>query len=202
MNYPMQIKYESDLDPSFPKWLMKEPGGEKLNECIQCGTCSATCPLSIYMDHTPRRLVNMAREGFKKEVLSSFTPWLCASCYACTVVCPRQIKMTDVMYAIKRRAVMEGTHPQGVAVSVLAREFCSMVRKYGRVTENFLVIWLFMKTSIFRFFGMIRLGLGLLRTGRIEWRPARMRDTEQVRALLEAVGNGAVPARAGKEVGR
>ena len=73
------IKYEAELDHQFAVDIAGKPGGEQLYSCIQCGTCSATCPLSIYMDYTPRRIVAMTRAGFKEEVLNSFTIWLCSS---------------------------------------------------------------------------------------------------------------------------
>ena len=35
----------------------------------------------------------------------SRTIWLCASCYACTTRCPAGIKITDIIYALKRLAM-------------------------------------------------------------------------------------------------
>ena len=65
------IKYEIERDPVFAKWVTGVIGGERIRNCIQCGLCSASCPLSPYMDFTPRRLIHMAREGFKKDVLAA-----------------------------------------------------------------------------------------------------------------------------------
>ena len=79
------IKYESELDPTFGDRIARSAYGEKLFSCIQCGTCSGTCPVSHYMDYTPRQIIAMIREGFREEVLNSVTIWLCASCYSCTV---------------------------------------------------------------------------------------------------------------------
>src|SRR5438876_658871 len=63
------INYDAERDRNFPREIMARPGGEKLYGCIQCGTCSATCPVSIYMDHTPRQLMALTRAGFKQDVL-------------------------------------------------------------------------------------------------------------------------------------
>ena len=117
------IKYEVERDPVFAKWVTGVMGGERIRNCIQCGLCSASCPLSPYMDLTPRRLIHMAREGFKRDVLESFTIWLCTSCYSCTVECPRRIRVTDVMYALKRRAIEDGVYPRRFPIPVLASEF-------------------------------------------------------------------------------
>jgi len=75
--------------------------GEMLATCIQCGTCSATCPTAFAMDHTPRHLWELLRAGLVAEVLTSRTFWLCLSCYSCTVTCPRGIVPSDVMLRLK-----------------------------------------------------------------------------------------------------
>ena len=53
----------------------------------------------------------MVRAGMKREVLESLTPWVCASCYQCTVSCPAGIAITEIMYALKRLAGREGITP-------------------------------------------------------------------------------------------
>ena len=152
------IKYEIERDPVFAKWVTGVMGGERIRNCIQCGLCSASCPLSPYMDFTPRRLIHMAREGFKKDVLESFTIWLCTSCYSCTVECPRRIRVTDVMYALKRRAIEDGVYPRRFPIPVLASEFGDMIRRNGRVTESWLVMRVFLKTAIHAVAGDVQVG--------------------------------------------
>jgi len=183
------IKYEADTDPDFARSIVESPGGERLRHCIQCGTCSGTCPLATHMDYTPRRLIQMTREGFKAEVLSSFTIWLCASCYSCTCDCPKEIKITDIMYALKRRAIQEGVYPRrSFPIPVLAREFFKMVYNRGRVSESWLVTFLLLKTNVLKFFSMTRLGLGLLRTGRFSPKIESIERREELQRLLDAVG--------------
>jgi quinone-modifying oxidoreductase, subunit QmoC len=178
------IKYDAERDREFPQRIMSHPGGEKLYGCIQCGTCSATCPVSIYMDHTPRQLMALTRAGFKDEVLNSRTIWLCASCYACTVDCPKEIKITDIMYALKREAIREGAYPKRFPIPVLAREFFKMVRKHGRVSETQLVMRLFLLTNWLAMLKTWRLGINLMRTGRFSLKTERMDHPEKLAALL------------------
>ena len=73
-------------------------------------------------------------------MLKSHTIWLCASCYACTVECPREIRITDIMYELKQRAIKEGVYPKRFPIPVLAQEFTEMVKKHGRITEMLLVM--------------------------------------------------------------
>ena len=88
MEIQRTIKYDADRVKGFGREVMSVPGCEQLESCIQCGTCSGVCPLSIYMDYTPRQVMALTRGDFKNEVLKSHTIWLCASCYACTVGMP------------------------------------------------------------------------------------------------------------------
>ncbi|MCX6874690.1 MAG: 4Fe-4S dicluster domain-containing protein [Verrucomicrobia bacterium] len=76
--------------------ILEVSGCEQLTGSIQCGTCSGICPLSIHMDFSPRQVMALVRADFKNEVLRSKTVWLCASCHACTVECPRLIRITDI----------------------------------------------------------------------------------------------------------
>ena len=184
------LRWESERDPEFAQWVTHFAGSERIRSCMQCGLCSASCPLAPYMDYTPRRLMHMAREGFKKDVLSSLTIWLCTSCYACMVECPRAIRASEIMYALKRRAIQEGAYPRGFAIPVLAQEFTRMVRRTGRVTEIRLVLRVFLRTSRWRLLGMWRLGLRLLRTGRFRLRAESVERRKEIAALLDAVEAG------------
>lgn len=181
------IKYESDRSVGFGRDVMRVPGCEQLENCIQCGTCSGVCPLSIYMDHSPRQVMALTRADFRDEVLRSHTIWLCASCYACTVECPQQIRITDIMYELKQRAIDAGIYPRRFPIPVLAHEFTSMVRKHGRITELVLVIRLFLKTDWFAALGNWRLGLDLMRTGRFSLLTERIRRHGDIARMLDAV---------------
>jgi quinone-modifying oxidoreductase, subunit QmoC len=179
------IKYEADIDTRFAQEILATPGGESLDACIQCGTCSGVCPLSQSMDYTPRRIIGLTRAGFKKEVLKSRTIWICSSCYACTVECPREIKVTDIMYALKRMAIEEGTYPRGLAAPVLAQEFFKMVKAKGRTNELWVAFWMTLKTGFWKLLGMTGLGINLLRTGRLALGTARIEGQPQLAGLLE-----------------
>ena len=187
MKIERTIKYDADRVKGFGKELMSVSGCEQLKSCIQCGTCSGVCPLSIYMDYTPRQVMALARADFKNEVLRSHTIWLCASCYACTVECPRGIRVTDIMYELKQRAILEGIYPKRFPIPVLAREFSAMVRKNGRITELLLVIKLFLKTNWLAGLGNWRLGLDLLKTGRFSLATEKIERRADLARMLDAV---------------
>lgn len=179
------MRKESDRDPQFSTWI----GGfaQNIRQCIHCGQCSSSCPLSGYMDKTPRRLMHLAREGFKKDVLESFSLWLCTSCYSCHVKCPRDIPVTDVMYALKRKAIEEGYYPKRFAIPVLAKEFRKMVYDSGRISESELVVRLKLKTNPFSMIKMARLGVNLIRTGRFSLKREKIQNRVQLQTLLNSL---------------
>jgi len=47
-----------------------------------------------FMSHTPRRIIAMIRANRKDETLKANLLY-CASCYQCTVRCPRGIDIAD-----------------------------------------------------------------------------------------------------------
>jgi len=101
-----------ELDMDFSKAVARA-GGEKINLCFQCGTCTASCPVSrVDENYNPRLILRMASLGLTKRVLPSDLIWLCAACYSCTERCPRDVRPTEVIRAIRNLAVKQGyVHP-------------------------------------------------------------------------------------------
>jgi len=110
------------------------PGDSHLEMCIQCGTCGGSCPSGSAMDHTPRAIFAMLRAGMREEVMKSNTPWMCVSCYYCTVRCPQDIHITDVMYTLKNMALKSKMF-QDTTASDFSKTFISYVENYGRSFE-------------------------------------------------------------------
>jgi heterodisulfide reductase subunit C len=103
------------FDPNFKFLISSEPGGENIKKCFSCGTCTASCPVREVTDrYNPRRIIRMAILGMKKEVLSSDFIWLCSSCYTCFERCPQNVKIPELMNAIKNIAVREGYLPSSM----------------------------------------------------------------------------------------
>ena len=90
--------------------LLHASHGKPLKSCIQCGTCSGTCPSMPFMDQSPRRLIAMINANMKDEVLASNTHWYCASCFHCTVRCPSEIDIAELMYALKRYSMWKNQY--------------------------------------------------------------------------------------------
>jgi heterodisulfide reductase subunit D len=84
---------------------------EAISTCYQCGTCSATCPTAYAMDYSPRALWRLVELGQRDTVLNSNTFWMCSQCYSCTVRCPRDIKITEMMRSLREVYIDQGIAP-------------------------------------------------------------------------------------------
>ena len=78
-----------------------------VNRCIQCGRCSATCPMGDKMDLLPNRMVWELMNGNGEEMLASHSPWVCLSCMACEQRCPKGVSPCAVMEAVRLMVIRQ-----------------------------------------------------------------------------------------------
>jgi heterodisulfide reductase subunit C len=160
------------------------PGGENLKFCIQCGTCGGSCPSGPDMDYSPRQLFAMIDVGLRDEVLKSNTPWYCVSCYYCTVRCPKEIPITDIMYTLKQIAVKERLYDDSDAPE-WSESFIGFVETYGRSFELGLATRYHLTHSPLSKFSLGPFALGMVAKNRLAFRPERIDGIDQLRAILE-----------------
>ena len=108
---------------------------EQMATCIQCGTCSGSCPNARFMDMTPRRMWRAVVTDRMDKVFSSQTFMLCASCYVCTLRCPRGLPLTDAMAQLKQVAFALDLDRFRRSTRFY-RAFMDNIRRYGRVRET------------------------------------------------------------------
>lgn len=176
---------EAELRKAFLTEIDRIPGGGRLNQCIQCGTCTGSCPVSYAMDYSPRQVVALFRAGALEELLRSRTIWVCASCYSCTTRCPADIKITDLLYALKRIAIDRKLYPSKFPVYALSESFVDMVKKYGRNFEVGLLRKYFLKTNPWIFIKQASDALKLIRHQRLSLRPQKIKGIKGLRHMIE-----------------
>jgi quinone-modifying oxidoreductase, subunit QmoC len=177
------VLYEQAMDPGFLDEVYGIPGGEKIKDCIQCGTCSGSCPVSWAMDETPRQIFAMIRAGMRSQILDSATIWTCASCYQCAARCPQEIKITDIMYMLKRMAIRENRE-QSKKSGAFAKGFVDIVSKYGRNREFELLVRFTLATNPLGGIASAPLGLALFKTGRLPLGGKKVRNIESLRKII------------------
>ncbi len=173
--------------PTFLEEVMRAtPGETHLDRCIQCGTCGGSCPSGPDMDHTPRHIFAMVQAGMKDEVLRSNTPWYCVSCYYCMERCPQEIHITDLMYTLKRMAIQKGLYKKSRAAeaSDFSETFINFVEDYGRSFELGLATRYHLSHHPLGTVKMASMGLNMLRRGRIDLTPKKIKGIKGLRAIL------------------
>jgi len=171
---------------AFVDEISSIPGGESIRLCIQCGTCTASCPNADRMEHTPSQLIAMARAGMRKEVLASKAMWYCLSCYLCTVRCPRGIKQTELMHALEYLSIKEGVSPGETLTPTMYRLFNHYACSLGSLPELWFMTRFYLQTNPLRAWRIVPVALNMLRRGRLSLRRRRLttEGTGQLRAIL------------------
>jgi len=175
---------EAELRRAFLEQVDDIPAGERIKRCIQCGTCTGSCPVSYAMDITPRQLIALFRMGEMEAIMRSRTIWICASCYACTTRCPSGIKVTDLIYALKRTAMESNRKSNAPQVQLLAKLFVDNLKSYGRLHEGTLIRKYYTRTGIIKLLGFIPLARKMYVTKRLALFPKKIKAHQALSRII------------------
>ena len=107
MSITQSVVKAEDLDLSFAKTL-EQLGIERVLTCMQCGTCTASCPSGRYAAYRTRLVLRKVLLGLREEILSDPDLWLCTTCYNCQERCPRKIDVVDLIIVLRNMAFAAG----------------------------------------------------------------------------------------------
>lgn len=167
--------------------MMYATHGNPISHCLQCGTCSGTCPAADFMDYTPRAIIGMIRENFKDEVLASNTYWSCASCYHCTVRCPAGIDIADMMYALKRYSMWKSRFKEGLIGPDFSEAFVKMIVNSGKSFEPILATAYLPKFSAADMVQEALTATGLVLKGKIPLLPKRIKRLKKFQRMVKRI---------------
>jgi heterodisulfide reductase subunit C len=167
--------------------LLHAAHGNPISICVQCGTCSGTCPVADYMDHTPRELIGLIRSDLKEEVLDSNTFWYCASCYHCTVRCPAKIDIAGLMYALKRYTIWKHIHKEGLVGPTFSETFVKTIVRAGRSYEPVLATTVLFSTGLKDVLQEAVTATNLMLKGRMPVIPTRIKRLESFKRMISRV---------------
>jgi quinone-modifying oxidoreductase subunit QmoC len=167
--------------------LLYAAHGNPIRACIQCGTCSGSCPVANYMDYTPRRIIGMIRSNLKDEVLASNTFWYCASCYQCTVRCPAQIDIAELMYALKRYSIWKNRYQDDLVGPVFSEAFVKSIVRSGRSYEPILAPAYMFSFGVREFLQEAITATSLMLKGRVPVLPERIKRLDNFRRMISRV---------------
>lgn len=167
--------------------MMYASHGKPITHCLQCGTCSGTCPAVEFMDHSPRAIIGMIGSNFKDEVLESNTYWSCASCYHCTVRCPAGIDIADLMYALKRYSMWKSSYKQELIGPDFSESFIKMIVNSGRSFEPILAATYLPKFTPKQIVQEALTATGLVLKGKMPLLPKKIKRLKNFQRMVKRI---------------
>lgn len=80
----------------------------KLLECIQCGICTASCPVARKANLNVRRYMREVSVSGDMVALPQNELWSCTTCSNCSVRCPKNLAPYEFLIDLRSIAVEEG----------------------------------------------------------------------------------------------
>lgn len=154
-----------------------------INQCYQCGKCSAGCPVAGEMDLLPHQLVRLAVLGNVDPIIESKSFWLCLTCHTCGARCPNGVDVPTLLDPIRHEVLRRKIKTKDQAVPTFHTAFMNNVRRFGRVHELSLIGVYKMKTGTY--FADMQLGLDMFMKGKIHLLPHTASSRREVEAIFK-----------------
>ena len=157
--------------------------GVPIQRCYHCRKCTAGCPLANVMEYNPNRVVKMIQMGQKREVLSSSTIWLCASCETCITRCPNEVDIARMMDVLREMAINEGAGVKEKNILSFHEAFLGSIKSRGRINEPMMMVNYKLKSGdLFSDMGM---GIDMFMKGKLSLSSPKTKDISSVRSIFE-----------------
>ena len=176
----------TQLQSSSPSGRVSGPAADLtsvINQCYQCGKCSAGCPVAPEMDLLPHQLVRLAVLGNVERIVDSKSIWLCLTCHTCGARCPNGIDVPALLDPIRHEVVRKNISTRESQVPAFHSIFMKNIRTWGRVHELSLIGMYKMKTKTY--FSDMELGWQMFRKGRIHVIPHRSGHLSEVKEVFK-----------------
>jgi heterodisulfide reductase subunit C len=136
--------YNEDLEDE----IAALPGGEFINRCWQCGSCTNSCTVNaVNPEFNPRYWIYLIRLGMESELLrDKDIIWQCVSCNKCTYACPRDVVPEGVMKATAHWLELKGHRPKSPSI-LFDEVFSEQVFETGKIEEGRIIQEFFKKTG-------------------------------------------------------
>ncbi len=153
-----------------------------VNHCLHCRTCACGCPFLKGMDYHPHAVLRLLQYGLDQKALECKTIWVCVSCHTCSSQCPVGIDIAAVMNTLRLMALEKGVQPGKPNILSFHQEVLRSLRNYGRA-HKLGIMWHY-KIHNQQWFQDVDVGLKMLVKRKLELRPSKVKDMEDLRSLF------------------
>ena len=165
--------------------LLAAVGGDAL-ACVQCGRCTAGCPVAPLSGDAPHQLVRWVILGATAELAASPHPSRCVGCATCTRRCPNGVDVAAVVARLRALAPGAAADP----VTRYHAIFLRSLARFGRVHELGVARRV---RGVGALLSEAAYGWRLLRAGKLHVRASRVRARKDLRALIQRLLAGGAP---------
>ena len=102
------------IDQAWGPAEAQSPLNSTFAYCFACENCTTVCPVVNAFENPqeavgvlPHQIMRSLGLGQRDLALGSAMLWDCLTCYQCQEHCPQGVKVTDLLYQLKNRAVRE-----------------------------------------------------------------------------------------------
>jgi len=159
--------------------------GTSVRRCMQCGKCSAGCPMATFMEHPPNRVVRLLQLGQWQRLLSGQSIWYCASCETCSARCPNKVHLASVMDALRKLSWDSEGPSKESNVQLADKLFLENIRKYGRQYEMRLAAMFNVKSG--QLLKDLALGPKLLSKGKLKMLHSKNKNLSEIEKIFSRI---------------
>lgn len=161
------------------KEVIKKTNGELL-KCFNCGTCTASCPVSQFLDFNPRKILRKVSLGL--DVNEDI--WPCVSCFTCNARCPNGIDIAKVMDVIRIKAQKDKKLKKNSG-AIFNKTFLETVENYGQLYELGMLMKYKIKSG--NLFQDVEFGIPLMLKGKMGVLPHKSKNAEAAKEIFKKV---------------
>jgi len=161
----------------------------RINDCYQCGKCSAGCPLIEEMDYAPNQILRMLQlelPQMEERILGSLSIWLCLACEQCYSRCPKEVNLPEVMDFLRAESLrLDLVNPLARDIVAFHKSFLAALRRSGRMHE--VTLFANYKTRTMHLFQYAGSAPKLFFDGKLKLFPEKVQGKEAIRKIFEKV---------------
>jgi heterodisulfide reductase subunit C len=85
-----------------------------LFECLRCGMCDDACPSGRNGGVHPDAVISKLLDADPGSEISAFCRevWKCLVCHRCSITCPKEIDVADLMISLRYSSALSGNTPK------------------------------------------------------------------------------------------